>query len=695
VAVDVAAPLVARPSLLARVAAVPAGVVLGAIVAVSVALRELAAFAHVTPYMVPDEYYYSALARSIATTGHPLIRGHAAHFPALLMPMLTAPFQLLDPQTAYRLTQSFDVVVMSLAALPAYALARKLGLAGWTSLACAAVTVASPGLFYAGFILSEPLAYPLALTAVYAAVRALDEPTRRNQLAFLVWAGLTTFTRVQYVVLFAAFAVAAVAVDRRRALRTWRLTAAVLGLAGVAALALGPAHLIGIYSGGTQRHTSISTVATWFGRDSLLLAYGAGWLLVPGAVVGLTCVRSRVERAFAVLVAVLAAGLLFQAAWIATIDSQRFEERYLGLLVPLFAIAFALWAQRGAPRRVPVLVLTTLLLAYSVHVPLSGYAVMHGKDGSPTLGAVVQLENHLGVGNGALVFALGALVLSLGGFALMLARRPAVGLVLALAAMLGVSAYAFDFDRSSAKTERIHVLPADFSWVDHAHVGKAAMLLLPGADRGRSLEQLFWNRSVTDVLRLGASKIDGYVQPEIGVSDDGRVLLPDGRTYTGPLLVATSGSRAAFTGAAKVAVGNQFELWQPLGSAGPRFAMLVGGYLPEGWLSSRSFVSVWPDASGRVEGTLRLILWLPRGAVGNILTLHAPGFTRTVRVLPGARRQVVSVRVSHRGPWTIHVAARNSMFLGLRRISVRTAPPLFRRATGAQVSCAAPRARLV
>jgi hypothetical protein len=57
VAVDVAAPLSparAWSRLLARVAAIPANAVLAAIVGVSIALRQLAALAHVTPYLVPD-----------------------------------------------------------------------------------------------------------------------------------------------------------------------------------------------------------------------------------------------------------------------------------------------------------------------------------------------------------------------------------------------------------------------------------------------------------------------------------------------------------------------------------------------------------------------------------------------------------------------------------------------------------------
>ena len=45
---------------------------------------------------------------------------------------------------------------------------RRLGFGDPLSLVCAAITVAAPGLFYAGFMLSEPVAYPLVLAAVYA-----------------------------------------------------------------------------------------------------------------------------------------------------------------------------------------------------------------------------------------------------------------------------------------------------------------------------------------------------------------------------------------------------------------------------------------------------------------------------------------------------------------------------------------------
>ena len=678
---DVVRPALARPrvGVLARAAAIPASALVAALVAFSFVLRELSAFAHVTPYMVPDEYYYATLARSLATTGHPLIRGHAAHFPALLMPMLTAPFQLFDVETAYRLTQSFDVLAMSLAAVPAYALARRLRVGQGAALGCAAVTVAAPALFYSSFILSEPIAYPLALTAVYAAVRALDEPSRRNELAFLVWAGLTTFARVQYVVLFAAFAGAAFALDRKSALKTWRLTAVVLALGAAIAAALGPMHVVGVYAGGAHQHLSLHTLVAWFGRDALLLAYGAGWIVVPGAIVGLVTSSARRERAFAVFVGVLGASLLLEAAWIAAIDSDRFEERYLGVLTPLLAVAFASWAARGAPRRNAVLVLTGLLVAFSVHVPLSGYAAIHGKDGSPTLAALVELGGRVGIGNGALVFALAALGLSLAFVAVLLARRATFALTLAVVATAGVSSLAFGFDRGYARTMRANNLPQDVRWVDHAGVHNVGMLLLPGSERGRALNQLFWNRSITDVFSLGAARIDGYAQPSVRVAPDGRLLVPGG-TFVGPLLVQTAGSRATFTGASRIAVGKEFDLWRPLPHAVPRLATLARGYDAHGWLGWRSSVSVWPDSSGRVDGTLRFEVWLPRGLEPTQFTLRASGVRRTIALAPDNVHHTIVVRIAQRGVWTARLSTPRGVYLGLQPVSAKASPPVFRRA---------------
>src|SRR4051795_13172216 len=87
---------------LPRVRALPAWVALGGLVGASFVLRLAAALAHSTPLYFPDEYIYGTLARSIGTSGKLAVRGMPAHFPALLEPLLAAPFWALgNAELAY------------------------------------------------------------------------------------------------------------------------------------------------------------------------------------------------------------------------------------------------------------------------------------------------------------------------------------------------------------------------------------------------------------------------------------------------------------------------------------------------------------------------------------------------------------------------------------------------------------------
>src|SRR5947207_7070786 len=204
-AIDLTAPRgeeLRLPLGLARISAVPARLVLTCIVAPSFLIRLPVAFAHATPLYFPDEYIYATIARSFAEHGRPLIRGTSAHFPAVLEPLAAAPFWLFhDPELAYRLTQAENALAMSLAAIPVYLLTRRLGLGTGLALAAAALAVASPDLFYVSYVVADPLAYPLVLTTLYAAVCALSQPSRRTQIAFVVLAALTALTRSQYALL--------------------------------------------------------------------------------------------------------------------------------------------------------------------------------------------------------------------------------------------------------------------------------------------------------------------------------------------------------------------------------------------------------------------------------------------------------------------------------------------------------------
>lgn len=298
---------------LTRALAVPARVALGGLVLVSFALRFLAALAHSTPLYFPDEYIHDALSRSLADTGKLAIRGAPAHFPALLQPLLAAPFWLThDAELSYRLTQGLNALAMSLAAIPVYLLVRRLGLGSGVGLGCAAIAVASPDLLYASFVLSDPIAYPLVLTAVYLAVRALERPTLRIQVAFMAASGLASFARVQYVVLPVAFAGAALAVERGRVKRFWP-TFAMLAAPIPLVFAVGTDRVLGYYSQVGHAHVPLGAALKWASIDTMMLAYSAGWLLVPGALVGLAYAlvrpRTRVEHAFGAFVVLLADGV--------------------------------------------------------------------------------------------------------------------------------------------------------------------------------------------------------------------------------------------------------------------------------------------------------------------------------------------------------------------------------------------------
>ncbi|MFN2467944.1 MAG: ArnT family glycosyltransferase [Gaiellaceae bacterium] len=698
-AVDLALPRArARGNTFDRVAGLPARVVLGGIVCVSFAVRLVCAFAHAVPVYFPDEYIYSSLARGFAESGRPEVRGGVAHFPALLEPLLAAPTWLFgDPMLAYRLTQAEHALAMSLAAVPVYLLARRLELGPRVGLGVALLAVTTPDAFFASFILADPIAYPLVLGAVCAGVAAIAEPTRRSQLAFAGLAGLAVFARVQYVVVPVAFVLAAIVVERGRVLqvaRKLRLSLALLVSPLLVVSALGPARLLGYYSDVLDQRLTPSALAHWAGVDAMLLAYSAGWILVPGALLGLWFAlarpRSRAERAFAALTVALAGGLLLEAAIYASNGSARFQERYLFSLLPLVGLAFALHARRGWPARLPLGAIAAFMLALSAAIPLSGYTIRDGKQDSPLLHAVFRLEQVLGVGNGAMAVAAVAALLAAAAFALPLAGRRGVGLGLGAAAMAtaAISVGAFDLGSRNASGVRAVQLPERRDWVDRARLGDVALLAMPGTTPDRALQQLFWNRSVTSVLLFpGAGPIDRFGSEGLDLDRKG-FLLRQGRRVRTPLLVETFSASVTLAGATAVGRSGTYELWRPDGDV--RLSVLGLGRYSDGWLASKGEIGVFPDASARVRGVLRLELGLPPDARPTVMRLRpAGGAERRVEILPGTRR-TVTFEVDFPRVWSLRFQGSEeaSLWDG-RPVSVQASKPVFERA-GAPPSVGTP-----
>jgi hypothetical protein len=667
---------------------------LAAIVGASFILRMVAGWLRAVPALFPDEYTYAALGRSIADSGHALVRGTAPHFPALLQPILTAPVWLIgDVGLAYRVVQTVGALAMSLAAIPAFLLARRVGVGPGLSLAVAALSVLVPDLVYASFITSEAVAYPLVLTAVYAATRALAQPTRKAQLGFLVAAGLATLARTQFGVLPVVFVLAAVGVGLRErriraALREQVIVLGVIVVALVAVVVSGPSRAFGVYRGLLDFHAGPLDVVHWAALDAMSVAYAAGWIIVPGALLGLWLSlarpRSRDELAFGAVAALLTGALLVEAGILqASLPLvKEIQERYVFYAVPLIGIWFALYASRGWLLRVPHLALAAALVLVSVRLPLTTYALPSTVDGSPILYAVYWLVGKLGrPGDAAGVVA--AAVGLMSAVAVVASRRPRLAtpltLGLALAAAGAASAGAVAFDVVNTGLAKRAYLPADPSWVDRTGVGRVSFLQSFGGVRAVSLQELFWNRSIERVLLLpGALPVDRFGEDRIEVGDDGSLLV-EGSPVTGPVLADTFGSTVRLQGARLLEEGPTAAMWVPDRADRPRLSLYALGRYHDGWLSDAGGIYVWPQTKGgRLAGTVTLKLAAPVEAGRAIeLTFKLPeGNSLSVQVRPGAPQRV-RIPVCANGSWYTAYRSNVHGVIGLRSVSVRASAPVF------------------
>jgi hypothetical protein len=666
---------------------------LAALVATSFVARTAAAWLRSVPALFPDEYIYSSIGRSIAESGRPLIRGGSAHFPALLQPIVTAPAWLFgDVDTGFRIVQAIGALAMSLAAVPVYLLARRLGTSPRVSLALAAFTLLVPDLLYASFISAESLAYPLVLVAVYAAVRTLAEPSRRAQLLFVAAAGLATLARLQFAVLPVIFALAVIVVGARErrvraCLREQLLPLALFALATAAAVAAGPSRSVGIYQYLFGFHTGPMGIVHWASLDAMTLVYAAGWIIVPGALLGLwlALIRPRTteELAFGAVTILLAVALFFEAGLLqASLTAGReIQERYVFYAAPLLAVSFALYAGRGWPLRIHHLLLAAGLVLMSVRLPLSGYAVVSTLNGSPILFGVYWLTGRLGTaGDASAVVAGAVLLMTLG--AVLGSRRPRLGtpvaLGLALLATGAASAGAVIFDVQNTAAVKRAVLPVDPSWIDRSGLSSVTMLQSFGGSRGNTLQELFWNRSITRVALLpGGTRFDSFRTDRVRVRDDGS-LTANGRPLEGPLLADIYGSTVRLQDARVIGRSQTATLWLPNRADRARLRLYAIGRYSDGWLAKSGVIYVWPRvAGGRVSGWISMRLAASRAAGPATITFQfAEHARKTVRVTLG-RPQLLRLPLCVSRDAHVTYRSKKVTLLGVRAVTVRATAPVF------------------
>ena len=128
--------------------------------------------------MFTDELEWTQLSRAIAATGHAARRGQPIFFKSLYSYLIAPAWWIHSTAAAYSAIKGLNAVVMCLAALPAYRLARLLP--GRAAAAAVAVgTIAIPAMSYATSVVPESLAYLWFTLSAWLAVRALAD-TRRG-----------------------------------------------------------------------------------------------------------------------------------------------------------------------------------------------------------------------------------------------------------------------------------------------------------------------------------------------------------------------------------------------------------------------------------------------------------------------------------------------------------------------------------
>jgi Dolichyl-phosphate-mannose-protein mannosyltransferase len=520
--------------------AVPAWAWVAGIVVVSAAIRFLLARRMVAPWIMVDELIYSELAKSFAEQGRFLIRGvptgssYGFVYPMLISPAYRAFASVPD---AYEAAKAINSVLMSLAAVPTYLLARRV-LDRPLALAAAGLSVAIPSLVYTGMLMTENAFYPIFLCVVLALVRMLERPTRLNQLGLLALCLLAYETRQQALALFPAVLTAPLLLGRRglsrfRVLYVTVAATALVALVAEAVRGKTPLALLGAYQTAGRHRYSAAAVAKWLLWHVAELDLYLGVVPLSAFLVLAVSRRSleQRQRAFVAAAGAVTVWMVLEVAAFASLPSvTRVEERNMFYVAPLFLIALLLWIQIGAPRprptTVPIVLGTALLVAALPFAKLIGPKAV-----SDTLALLPlwRLEAH-GVSHTRIVATL--LSLAAATLFLLVPRRFAWVLPVLVLAYFAVSQRVVENLTTgvsrAALFQGIRSVPTD--WVD--------MRIPKGADvaaiwTGRTNAHVIWeneffNRRVGPIYDLGRPVPGGLGSKALRVGPGGELMTAAG-----------------------------------------------------------------------------------------------------------------------------------------------------------------------
>lgn len=592
-------PLVRREALADRLlAAVP----LAAAYVVLCLVYAWHALSHGSPWLFSDELEYTQLSRAIAETGHPALRGQPEEYVSLYTYLLAPVWWISDTQTAYTAAKYLGVFVMTSALFPAYGLARML-VPRWPALFAAVATAAVPMLAYSRLIVTEVLAYPFAALFFYVAAKALAGWSRYWIAATLVLLLLAEAVRIQLLVLWPTFAVAALVVlwlspPVRRFRQSW-------GIVQWGAAAVGLVVLVRIGHGLAIRYSERYYLATTLPdrmHDFMVWAAGAfaigvGVFPFVAALASLWRPRDVDLPAYRALAGLLVGGIIsfglytvVKTVYVSTVFSWVVNERNLVYLSPLVFAATALLIHR--PRGNP--------LAFVGAGALTGYLVVKAPFqldhypyyDAPGLAVLATFNRELHLDDptiermlvwvvaGSVILASAAVLARGRGLT---AARSALGAVaVAVVAWNLTGLISFGNGMNDLGNRLLGAVPDPPNWIDNvtggastAYIGQAI------ADGNPIFLTEFWNRSIENVGSLdGTAPGPGEPITPVPYARDGSVLNDPGTEYlvTNSAGVEPFGELAYQTG--------DWRLYRIGGKL--RLRQAVTGVYPDGWTGGQA-----------------------------------------------------------------------------------------------------------
>jgi hypothetical protein len=542
----------------ARVRAVPAWTWLALIVAASTTFRALLTRNLPGPFIFVDELIYSELGRSFADGGRFLVRdvptsGYGVVYPILISPAYRLFHRLPEAYAAVKVINSF---VMSLAAVPAYLLARRI-LKELPALLVAVLTVAVPSMAYTGTVMTENVFYGLFLIVTLLFVLMLERPTAGRQVAVLLLVVLAYLTRAQSLAFVPAVVVAPVLLcffQRRRLRDGLRAYAPLYGIvvaggAVVVALELARGRslrgLLGAYAVVSDQSYDVRQIVDFVLWHEADLALYVGVIPLAATLLLVLRARRQTPRVQAFLAATIPLAISFMvvvAAFATRFASDRIHERNLFQLCPLLFVGLLVWAGRPVHRG-RVWLLQVALVAAVALSPLT--IPYHRFVGDPIRGDTLALLPVWTINRhylfGSVLATVGVVCCALGALVLVVPRRFALFLpvvVLAWFALLLqpvlLGPRGFEVSSRGAVFQGIQGVPRD--WIDRALPGGARVSVLwtGSSDRFTVNQNEFFNSAVGDVFYTGAPTPGGIGETPVRVAANGTVRMSDGRTIDTP-----------------------------------------------------------------------------------------------------------------------------------------------------------------